>query len=110
MQGRWSLWSTEKLRRIPWKVRFETLQTIVTISYLALEKSDIVDTNGAGDAFVGGFLAQWVLGNVSGDSSPLLSSLLYLQGLDLSVKCGIWAARHCIQRSGCTMPDICDFK
>jgi len=60
----------------------------------ALEKSDIVDTNGAGDAFVGGFLAQWVLGN----------------GLDLSVKCGIWAARHCIQRSGCTMPDICDFK
>ena len=30
-----------------------------------LEKSDIVDTNGAGDAFVGGFLAQWVLGNVS---------------------------------------------
>jgi len=60
----------------------------------ALEKSDIVDTNGAGDAFVGGFLAQWVLGN----------------GLETSVKCGIWAARHCIQRSGCTMPDICDFK
>ena len=30
----------------------------------ALEKADIVDTNGAGDAFVGGFLAQWVLGNV----------------------------------------------
>ena len=78
MQGRWSLWSTEKLRRIPWKVRFETLQTIVTISFLALEKSDIVDTNGAGDAFVGGFLAQWVLGNVSGDSSPLLSSLLLI--------------------------------
>ena len=24
-----------------------------------------MDTNGAGDAFVGGFLAQWVLGNVS---------------------------------------------
>ena len=36
------------------------------ICSVALEKSDIVDTNGAGDAFVGGFLAQWVLGNVSG--------------------------------------------
>merc|ERR1712130_674040 len=59
-----------------------------------LEKSEIVDTNGAGDAFVGGFLAQWILGN----------------GLDTSVACGIWAARHCIQRSGCTMPEVCDFK
>ena len=38
---------------------------ISNIFSAALEKSDIVDTNGAGDAFVGGFLAQWVLGNVS---------------------------------------------
>jgi len=58
-----------------------------------LDSSNIVDTNGAGDAFVGGFLAQWVLG----------------KSLDVAVKCGIWAARHCIQRSGCTMPDTCDF-
>ena len=38
----------------------------IEVIYLsvALEKSDIVDTNGAGDAFVGGFLAQWVMGNV----------------------------------------------
>ena len=27
-----------------------------------LEKADIVDTNGAGDAFVGGYLAQMALG------------------------------------------------
>ena len=29
-----------------------------------LASSDIVDTNGAGDAFVGGFLAQRILGQV----------------------------------------------
>eukprot|EP00092_Neocalanus_flemingeri_P011836 GFUD01012765.1.p1 GENE.GFUD01012765.1~~GFUD01012765.1.p1 ORF type:complete len:343 (-),score=110.85 GFUD01012765.1:371-1399(-) len=59
----------------------------------SLDKKAIVDTNGAGDAFVGGFLAQYVLG----------------KPLDVAVKCGNWAARHCIQRSGCTMPEICDF-
>jgi len=58
-----------------------------------LAPESIVDTNGAGDAFVGGFLAQKVLG----------------KSLDVAVKCGNWAARHCIQRSGCIMPDVCDF-
>jgi len=58
-----------------------------------IKKDLIVDTNGAGDAFVGGFLAQFVQG----------------RSLETSVKCGNWAARHCIQRSGCTMPDTCDF-
>ncbi len=54
----------------------------------------IVDTNGAGDAFVGGFLAQHVQG------APL----------DQAVRCGIWAATHIIQRSGCTLPETMDFK
>jgi len=67
---------------------------VKTYSVTPLDKTEIVDTNGAGDAFVGGFLAQYVLG----------------AGLDTSVKCGIWAATHCIKRSGCTMPDVCDFK
>ena len=55
-----------------------------TAEWLPADK--IVDTNGAGDAFVGGFLAQ------------------YCQGRDLEtgVRCGIWAATHIIQRSGCT--------
>lgn len=53
----------------------------------------IVDTNGAGDAFVGGFLAQYVQG----------------RPLDVAVRCGIWAATHIIQRSGCTLPDKMDF-
>ena len=66
---------------------------IIKFPVETLAKEDIVDTNGAGDAFVGGFLAQHVLG----------------KSLETSVKCGIWAARHCIQRSGCTMPEICDF-
>ena len=31
-----------------------------------LEKDDIVDTNGAGDAFVGGFLSELALGKTIG--------------------------------------------
>ena len=67
---------------------------VKTFPVTPLDKTEIVDTNGAGDAFVGGFLAHWVLGS----------------GLDVAVRCGIWAATHCIKRSGCTMPDVCDFK
>jgi len=58
-----------------------------------LPADKIVDTNGAGDAFVGGFLAQYV------QNRPL----------DVAVRCGIWAATHIIQRSGCTVPDKMDF-
>ena len=47
------------------KEKKKNLEIVFTnIFSVVLEKSDIVDTNGAGDAFVGGFLAQWVLGNV----------------------------------------------
>lgn len=51
-----------------------------------LPPEKLVDTNGAGDAFAGGFLSQ------------------FIQGKDLSVcvKCGIWASAQIIQRSGCT--------
>jgi len=59
-----------------------------------IPKEEIVDTNGAGDAFVGGFLAQQVLG----------------KNLETMVRCGNWAAAHCIKRSGCTMPETCDFE
>jgi len=59
-----------------------------------IPKEEIVDTNGAGDAFVGGFLAQQVLG----------------KNLETMVRCGNWAAAHCIKRSGCTMPETCDFQ
>ena len=61
------------------------------VQQLAADK--IVDTNGAGDAFVGGFLAQYVQG----------------AALEVSIRCGIWAATHIIQQSGCTHPDTMDF-
>lgn len=60
-----------------------------------LPADKIVDTNGAGDAFVGGFLAQ----------------LVQEKSLETCVRCGIWAARQIIQRSGCTFdgtPDFCE--
>uniref|UniRef100_A0A0P4W5R7 adenosine kinase n=2 Tax=Scylla olivacea TaxID=85551 RepID=A0A0P4W5R7_SCYOL len=53
-----------------------------------LPEEKLIDTNGAGDAFVGGFLAQLVQGRDVADC----------------IKCGIWAATEIIQRSGCTFP------
>lgn len=59
-----------------------------------LERDQVVDTNGAGDAFVGGFLAQYI----------------QKKSIDICIRCGIWAARQIIQRSGCTFEGIPDFK
>lgn len=58
-----------------------------------IPKERIVDTNGAGDAFVGGFLAQLARG------LPLAEC----------VRAGHWAAGVVIQRSGCTFPEKCEF-
>jgi len=58
-----------------------------------LPKALLVDTNGAGDAFVGGFLSQLVLGKSHADC----------------VKAGHFAARTIIQRSGCTFPKECAY-
>lgn len=59
-----------------------------------LAKEDLVDTNGAGDAFVGGFLAQLVLG----------------ESVEAAVKAGHWAARYMIQTSGTTLNGPCEYK
>merc|ERR1711972_29055 len=66
---------------------------VTTFEAERLPADKIVDTNGAGDAFVGGFLAQ------------------YCQGADLAtmVRCGIWAATHIITRSGCTFDEKLKF-
>ena len=48
----------------------------------------IVDTNGAGDAFVGGFLSQLVCGKSTAECC----------------RAGNYAASTIIQRSGCTFP------
>ncbi|KAL2345066.1 hypothetical protein Fmac_006351 [Flemingia macrophylla] len=58
-----------------------------------LPKEKLVDTNGAGDAFVGGFLSQLVL------EKPI----------EECVRGGCYAANVVIQRSGCTYPEKPDF-
>ena len=58
-----------------------------------LPKELLVDTNGAGDAFVGGFLSQLVKGKSFAEC----------------VRAGHWASRVIIQRSGCTFPLECEF-
>lgn len=60
---------------------------------ILLPKEKLVDTNGAGDAFVGGFLSQLVLEKPVEDC----------------VRAGCYAANVIIQRSGCTYPDKPDF-
>lgn len=58
-----------------------------------LSADRLVDTNGAGDAFVGGFLSQLVQG----------------QSLENCVKAGHWGARFIIQTSGTQLPETCPF-
>ncbi|KAL5018378.1 hypothetical protein ScPMuIL_004100 [Solemya velum] len=60
---------------------------------IPIQKKDIVDCNGAGDAFVGGFLSQLIQGKEVGEC----------------VRCGNYAANTIIQRSGCTYPDQPNF-
>jgi len=58
-----------------------------------LAKELLVDTNGAGDAFVGGFLSQLLLGKNYAECC----------------RAGHWASRQIIQRSGCTFPATCTY-
>lgn len=64
------------------------------IPVTVLSKEQIVDTNGAGDAFTGGFLSQLVL------KKPYQTC----------VKCGIYTATHVIQHSGCNFSGDSDFR
>jgi adenosine kinase len=59
-----------------------------------LPKDQLVDTNGAGDAFVGGFLSQLIEG----------------KGMEECVKAGHWSARYIIQQSGTQLGKTCDYK
>jgi len=53
-----------------------------------VKKEDIVDTNGAGDSFVGGFLSRFVQG----------------KSIEECVAAGHYCAKEVIMRSGCTFP------
>ncbi|KAK9731701.1 pfkB family carbohydrate kinase [Popillia japonica] len=59
-----------------------------------LTKEQLIDTNGAGDAFAGGFLAQYIQG----------------RPIDVCIKCGIYTATEIIQKSGCTYEGKATFK
>lgn len=59
-------------------------------------RGEIIDTNGAGDAFAGGFLAKFLQG----------------QSIDEAVRCGIIASQEIIKNVGCsfnvdTMYNLC---
>ena len=56
---------------------------------LALEKDQIVDTNGAGDSFVGAFVSQLYQG----------------KDVETAVSAGIYLSREVVQRSGCQFPE-----
>lgn len=60
---------------------------------LDIDQNDIVDTNGAGDAFVGGFLSELVLE----------------KSLEDCIRAGHYAAHVIIRRVGCTFPEKPDF-
>ncbi|XP_062080913.1 adenosine kinase 2-like [Humulus lupulus] len=60
---------------------------------ILLPKEKLVDTNGAGDAFVGGFLSQ----------------LVKKKPIEDCVKAGCYVANVIIQRSGCTYPEKPNF-
>ena len=59
-----------------------------------LPREKLIDTNGAGDAFVGGFLSQLVQGAAHAQC----------------VAAGHYAAREIIQQSGCKTPAKMEFK
>lgn len=58
-----------------------------------IEPEDIIDTNGAGDAFVGGYLSQLVQG----------------ESVETCIRSANYAANLIIQRSGCTLPEKPNF-
>ncbi|XP_051935492.1 adenosine kinase-like isoform X1 [Hippocampus zosterae] len=66
---------------------------IETFPVMAIDPKDLVDTNGAGDAFVGGFL----------------SGLVREKTLDQCVRAAHYAANVIIRRLGCTFPEKPDF-
>lgn len=67
---------------------------VTLVPVKALKPEQIVDTNGAGDAFTGGFLSQVVRGR------PFKEC----------VQCGIYSAAYVIQHSGCSFTTPSDFK
>ncbi len=66
---------------------------VVESPIIPISEDEILDTNGAGDAWVGGFLSQLVIG----------------KSIEESLYGGHYAAHVIIQRSGCTFPPKPEF-
>lgn len=66
---------------------------IQEIAVVPVKKDLIKDTNGCGDAFVGGFLSQFVQG----------------EHTETCIQCGTYAAREVIQNYGCNFPEKPNF-
>jgi len=58
-----------------------------------IDEANIVDTNGAGDTFVGAFFSQ----------------LYHGKDIPTCVRAGIYLSRECVKRSGCTFPATMEF-
>ncbi|RUS15958.1 hypothetical protein BC937DRAFT_91760 [Endogone sp. FLAS-F59071] len=71
-------------------VAFGETQTTKTYPIIKITKEEIVDTNGAGDGFVGGFLGIYAQGD---------------HNIDRCVAAGHWLANIVIQRVGPTYPE-----
>jgi len=67
---------------------------VETIAVPYLDPKLIIDTNGAGDAFVGGYLSQ----------------LVHHKDLKKCVEAGCYAAQTILQQSGCTLPEKSNFQ
>ncbi len=61
---------------------------------LDIKKEDLIDTNGAGDGFAGGFMSKYVFG----------------KSINEAVSAGHWAAAQVIRSRGCQFPKKCEFK
>ncbi|XP_070289138.1 adenosine kinase isoform X1 [Myotis yumanensis] len=70
-----------------------TESEVTAFAVLDQDQQEIIDTNGAGDAFVGGFLSQ----------------LVYDKPLTECIRAGHYAASVIIRRTGCTFPEKPDF-
>jgi adenosine kinase len=72
----------------------EKLSFFNSFSPEPVDENLIIDTNGAGDAFAGGFLFSYMR------KTPL----------DKCMKSGHWAAAEIIQQRGCMIPDECSYE
>jgi len=68
--------------------------TVTEYAVEELAKEKLVDTNGAGDAFVGGFLSELVQG----------------KDMEACVNAGHWSAKYIIQVPGTTIEEECTYK